>query len=179
MAMFVRCCRKYRHRACVEADFTGSGARFVISASNNATRSGAFPKNPGRDPFTINKEGWYTFEHRFYSVPATPGGLELGTGVFIEPDGSASGVYSAVLTGKSLLGQPQQIKIEGSVLQGDVMPNGQTFFSGIATVNLGDATPTLSSVPFSVTIIDNTVRLSVLATNLPAAQVASGAISIE
>jgi hypothetical protein len=37
----------------------------VISASNNATRSGAFPKNPARDPFTINVEGWYSFEHRF------------------------------------------------------------------------------------------------------------------
>lgn len=55
-------------------DATGAGPRFVISASNNATRSGAFPKNPGRDPFTIYQEGWYTFEHRFYSVPPTPGG---------------------------------------------------------------------------------------------------------
>lgn len=57
-----------------DTDTTGTGPRFVISASNNATRSGAFPKNPGRDPFTINVEGWYTFEHRFYSVPPTPGG---------------------------------------------------------------------------------------------------------
>jgi len=57
-----------------DTDATGSGPRFVISASNNATRSGAFPKNPGRDPFTIYQEGWYTFEHRFYSVPPTPGG---------------------------------------------------------------------------------------------------------
>ena len=24
-----------------------------------------FPKNPGRMPYTINVEGWYTFEHRF------------------------------------------------------------------------------------------------------------------
>jgi hypothetical protein len=99
--------------------------------------------------------------------------------VFIEPDGSASGVYSAVLNGKSLLGQPQQIRVEGNVLQGDVMPNGQAIFSGIATVNLGDGTPTLSGVPFSVTTSDNTVRLSILSTNLPAAQVTSGAISIE
>ena len=48
-----------------DVDTTGAGPRFVISASNNATRSGAFPKNPGRMPFTINVEGWYTFEHRF------------------------------------------------------------------------------------------------------------------
>src|SRR5438034_4605950 len=48
-----------------DTDTTGTGPRFVISASNNATRSGAFPKNPGRMPYTIIAEGWYTFEHRF------------------------------------------------------------------------------------------------------------------
>ncbi len=51
-----------------DTDVTGSGPRFVISASNNATRSGAFPKNPGRDPFSITTTGWYTFEHRFYNA---------------------------------------------------------------------------------------------------------------
>ena len=51
-----------------DTDTTGSGPRFVISASNNATRSGAFPKNPGRDPFSIVETGWYTFEHHFYNV---------------------------------------------------------------------------------------------------------------
>jgi len=51
-----------------DSDATGSGPRFVISASNNATRSGAFPKNPGRDPFSITTTGWYTFEHRFYDA---------------------------------------------------------------------------------------------------------------
>src|SRR2546423_5137209 len=58
-----------------DTDATGSGPRFVISASNNAGRSGAFPKNPGRMPYTIYMEGWYTFEHRFYAVPPTPGGV--------------------------------------------------------------------------------------------------------
>jgi hypothetical protein len=48
-----------------DTDGTGSGPRFVISASNNATRSGAFPKNPGRDPFAITTTGWYTFQHHF------------------------------------------------------------------------------------------------------------------
>jgi hypothetical protein len=49
-----------------DTDTTGIGPRFVISASTNAMRSGAFPKNPGKDPFTIYLEGWYTFEHHFY-----------------------------------------------------------------------------------------------------------------
>ena len=52
-----------------DTDTTGSGPRFVISASNNGGRSGAFPKNPARDPFTITAEGWYTFEHMFNGVP--------------------------------------------------------------------------------------------------------------
>jgi hypothetical protein len=48
-----------------DTDATGSGPRFVISASNNTGRGNSFPKNPGRMPYTINVEGWYTFEHRF------------------------------------------------------------------------------------------------------------------
>jgi hypothetical protein len=48
-----------------DTDSTGAGPRFVISASNNAGRGNSFPKNPGRNPFTISVEGWYTFEHRF------------------------------------------------------------------------------------------------------------------
>ena len=48
-----------------DSDATGTGNRFVITASNNATRSGAFPKNPARDPLTITQTGWYTFEHHF------------------------------------------------------------------------------------------------------------------
>lgn len=57
-----------------DTDFTGTGPRFVISASNNAGRSSSFPKNAGRDPFTIYVEGWYTFEHRF---------RDDGTGVLV------------------------------------------------------------------------------------------------
>jgi hypothetical protein len=48
-----------------DIDSTGMGPRFVISASNNAGRGSSFPKNPGRTPYTISLEGWYTFEHRF------------------------------------------------------------------------------------------------------------------
>lgn len=41
----------------------GSGARFVVSASNNSPGN---PRDPGRSPFTITSSGWYTFQHRFY-----------------------------------------------------------------------------------------------------------------
>jgi len=46
-----------------DSDATGTGPRFVINASTNATRSGAFPKNSGS--FTIPTTGWYTLEHHF------------------------------------------------------------------------------------------------------------------
>jgi hypothetical protein len=55
----------------------GSGPRFVISASNNATRSGANPRNPGRNPIIISDEGWFTFEHRFYGVLGGPLSVDL------------------------------------------------------------------------------------------------------
>jgi len=51
-------------------DATGPGAetdRFICSASNNATRGNAFPKNPGRDPVVVtDTTGWFTFQHFFY-----------------------------------------------------------------------------------------------------------------
>jgi hypothetical protein len=49
-----------------DTDLTGSGNRFVFSASNNSSPGSAYPKNPGRDPFTVTTSGWYTFTHRFY-----------------------------------------------------------------------------------------------------------------
>jgi hypothetical protein len=48
-----------------DTDVTGTGPRFVISASNGAGRPNAFPKNPFRDPFTVVDAGWYTFQHTF------------------------------------------------------------------------------------------------------------------
>lgn len=104
--------------------------------------------------------------------------LELGTGVFIELDGSATGVYSAVVTGKSLLGQSQQITVDGKVLRGEVAPDGRAYLSGIATVNLGDGTPSLSGLPFSVSTTGDSVRLTFASTALPAARLAAGNITI-
>jgi len=48
-----------------DSDTTGTGPRFVISASNNAGRGSSFPKNPERSPFSITDDGWYTFQHTF------------------------------------------------------------------------------------------------------------------
>lgn len=107
-------------------------------------------------------------------------GLELGTGVFIEPNGSASGVFHAVLVGRSLLGEPQRVTIEGNVNQGTMAADGlRADFSGIATVDLGDGSAPLAAVPFSVSTTAGNVVLAIESTTLPAAGLTSGVVTIE
>lgn len=119
-----------------------------------------------------------------FAVPATLGSVklssfDLGTGAFIEPDGSGTGVFSAVLSGRSALGEARQIAIDGQVLRGAVTPDGHAHFSGTATVNFGDGTPSLSGVPFSVSTTADSLVLSINSTTLPAARVTDGTICVE
>jgi len=76
------------------------------------------------------------------------------------------------------LGQSQQITIDGKVLSGEVAPDGRVYFNGVATINLGKGTPSISGVPFNVSATSNTMSLTIDSTPLPAAQLASGNISI-
>ena len=138
-------------------------ARPGIAASESGTLTGA-------------AHGTFTSGAIFNSI--TLAGFDVGTGVFIEPDGSANGSFNAVLSGRSLLGQVQQITIDGKVLKGAITPDGRACISGIATVSLGGL-PLLRGVPFSVTTTGNDVLLSVGSTVFPAAQVTKGVISVE
>src|SRR3989441_6114201 len=79
-------------------------------------------------------------------------GLTLGQGLFIAPDGSATGQFQAVLLGTSPLGTPQNVTVEGEVGGGSVGADGSATFSGTATVDMGDGTPALPGVPFAVTV---------------------------
>lgn len=106
-------------------------------------------------------------------------GIDVGTGVSIEPDGSATGPFSAVLLGQTLLGQPQQITIDGTALRGAIAPDGKAFFSGVAKINFGNGTPQLSGVPFTVAATSNSLLLTIDSTVLPAVGVTAGTISIE
>jgi hypothetical protein len=105
-------------------------------------------------------------------------GLELGTGVFIEADGSASGTFHAVLQGSSL-GQPRDITVEGKVSQGSREADGRATFSGTASLDLGDGAPPLPGVAFSVTAGADGLVLKIDSTTLPAAGLTSGAVTIE
>ena len=105
-------------------------------------------------------------------------GVEMGTGVFIEADGSASGTFHAVLQGSSL-GYPREIIVEGKVSEGSVAADGRATFSGTASLDLGDGTPPLPGIAFSVTAGADGVVLAIDSTTLPAAGLTAGAVTIE
>src|SRR5438132_13335763 len=51
-------------------------------------------------------------------------GLTAGQGILIAPDGSATGQFQAVLLGRSLLGTPQNVVMEGEVQNGSFGADG-------------------------------------------------------
>jgi hypothetical protein len=113
----------------------------------------------------------------FNGVPLS--GLTLGQGVIIALDGSATGQFQAVLQGTSLLGTPQSVTVEGEVSNGSVGGDGSATFSGIATVDMGDGTPALSGVPFTVTASTGSLALILNAVALPTATLTAGSITVQ
>jgi len=105
-------------------------------------------------------------------------GIEIGTGVFIEADGSASGTFHAALQGSSL-GFSREISVEGKVSEGSVAADGRASFSGTASLDFGDGSPPLPNVTFRVIAGADGVVLAIDSTTLPAAALPAGAITIE
>jgi len=110
--------------------------------------------------------------------PVTLQGIEMGTGVFIEADGTALGTFHAVLQGSSL-GFPREITVEGKVSAGSVGADGRATFIGTASLDLGDGSPPLPGVVFSVIAGADGVVLAVGSTTLPVAGLTAGAVTIE
>jgi hypothetical protein len=104
-------------------------------------------------------------------------GLKFGMGVLIPGDTTALGQFHATLLGTSILGQPQNIEVEGDATSG-TLDIGSRTFSGTATVDMGDGTPPLTSVPFTVTATATGLVLILGTTNLPAATLSAGNIAI-
>ena len=113
----------------------------------------------------------------FNGVPLR--GLTVGQGMFIAQDGSATGQFQAVLLGSSLLGTPQNITVEGEVSGGSVAADGSATFSGTATVDMGDGTPALPGVPFTVTVSAGSLGLTLNAVALPTATLSAGSITVK
>jgi hypothetical protein len=106
-------------------------------------------------------------------------GVELGTGMFINSDGSAAGDFHTVLLGTSLLGLPQEITVEGEVSSGVLGADGSATFSGSATVDLGDGSLPFLEVPFMVTATPQGLVLTLGTSTLPPATLTAGSITIE
>lgn len=106
-------------------------------------------------------------------------GLTLGQGVVIALDGTATGQFQAVLLGTSPLGTPQNVTVEGEVKSGSVAFGGTATFSGTATVDMGDGTPPLVAVPFTVTASTGSLGLVLGATALPTATLTAGSITVQ
>src|SRR2546422_11372998 len=105
-------------------------------------------------------------------------GLTLGQGMFIAPDGSATGQFQAVLLGTSLLGTPQNVTVEGEVRNGSVAGDGSATFSGTATVDMGDGTLPLPGVPFAVTVSAGSLRVILNAVAFPTPALTPGCITL-
>jgi hypothetical protein len=105
-------------------------------------------------------------------------GLRLGQGIFIGQDGSATGQFQAVLQGTSALGSAQEVVVEGEVSDGSA-GGGTATFSGTATVSMGDGTPSLTGVPFTVTASAGSLGLVLNGAALPTATITAGSIAMQ
>jgi hypothetical protein len=104
-------------------------------------------------------------------------GLELGTGALIEPDGSAVGVFHAVLNA-SVLGQPRQLTLEGKITQGTMSGDGSASVSGTGTLDLGDGTAPVPIGYLNVAVGTNSLVLSIDSATLPV-QLTNGSVTVE
>ena len=104
-------------------------------------------------------------------------GFEIATGVITESDGSASGVFHAVLSGRTLLGTARNITLEGNVLQGTAT-QGTSSFSGLASLDLGNGLPAVPGVPFNVETQGGSMVLTIQSTVLPSTAFSQGGLDI-
>jgi|SRR5881409_822358 len=106
-------------------------------------------------------------------------GSTFGIGVLVNLDGSAVGDVEIVLAGTSSSGQPQYIAVEGKAATGSVNPDGSVTIGGTANVDMGDGTPGLPSVPFSVTLTTQGLQLAIGTVSLPTQTLSEGAVTIQ
>jgi hypothetical protein len=86
----------------------------------------------------------------FIGVPVS--GLHIGEGVDLSGNGPAVGDLEFTLLGTSVLGQPQLITVEATAAEGFIPACGVAEVSGVCSVNLGDGTPRITGVPFTMMV---------------------------
>ena len=113
----------------------------------------------------------------FSGIPLN--GLQFGMGAFIPGDSTAAGGLQATLLGTSLLGQPQNIEVQGQATNGALNVDGSRTLSGLATVDLGDGSPPQTNVPFTATATATSLLLAINNLGLPAVALSGGVITIQ
>jgi hypothetical protein len=109
-------------------------------------------------------------------------GLTLGMGLSVAGNW-ASGQFQTTLVGVSAFGLEQDIQVEGHASSSVPSEPNTAIFSGTCTVELGDGTPPVPGVPFTVAVATNaegtgSLTLTLGGTNLPAATVNEGNMRI-
>ena len=104
--------------------------------------------------------------------------FEIATGVITDEDGSATGVFHAVLAGQSLLGAGRNITLDGNVTQGTATSDAGSF-SGLAILDLGDGVPAVSGIPFNVETHAGSMVLTIQSTVLPSTAFTQGGLDLD
>ena len=133
---------------------------------------------------TTAADGSYPAGTSFNGLPIS--GLDIGTGVLLGPDGVAEGHVAITLYGpiNPLTGVPQNVSVEAMITGGSRPAANVATLTGTATVDMGNGTAPLTSVPVVVTLTTDangggTVGLVLGATTLPASPVTAGGLAVD
>jgi hypothetical protein len=115
-----------------------------------------------------------------YGLPLSE--LTLGKGLHLSSDGTASGQIQIALDGTGVLG-PQTITVEGEVWSGSFDTFGNPTFGGLATVDVGNGSAPLLSVPFIVKLTSTggdwwSLALTLAQSVLPDLPIMEGSITV-
>jgi hypothetical protein len=111
-------------------------------------------------------------------------GLRFGTGVSLGASGAAKGNFETTIAGATVAGVTRKILVNGKATSGSSPAGGPATFSGLCSLDMGDGTPPLASVPFSVIVTKSatgspTLALTVNSQPLPLATVTRGGVGIK
>lgn len=109
--------------------------------------------------------------------------LRFGTGVTFAGPGAATGALQVTMLSTPVAGVTRLIRLTGDVTAGTSTAAGPATFSGLGTLDPGDGTAALLSVPFTLTVTvapggASSLALTLDGQVLPAAPVIAGNVLI-
>ncbi|MEX1357720.1 MAG: post-COAP-1 domain-containing protein [Gaiellaceae bacterium] len=160
-----------KFRITYDAGSDGNG----IAGGNIQIHSGPGTAAAGGSQASGAGEGSFPAGATFNGVSLS--GIQVGAGIDIAGDGGAAGRFVAAFLGTSLLGQVQEILVDGTVTGASIAPDGSLTIGGSATVDMGDGGVPLE-VPFSATVTPQSVLMSLGTSMLPSAGLTMGGMVI-